>query len=283
MKVLPVIVLYKTKLNGSQSVCSLLAQNIGVLGIDKIFVYDNSPVASPQQPGTDAAAVEVIYHHDRQNSGVSRAYNTAARYASEQGYDWLLLLDQDTLLPDGALERYRDAMLLHPQLPLFAPVLKTQQGAICSPCEYRFHRGFSPKEVHRGLADFRHWAPINSCMMVSTEKLLEVGGYNERAFLDFSDFQFIERLRKKYSQFYIVDFVATQDFSNDTRDVSALARRFKLYCQCALGCERDSALDSLQYLMIVTLRMLKLTARTRNLDFLKIFIKGYIFRRSEEV
>lgn len=282
MKVLPVIVLYKTKLNASQSVCSLLTQNTSALGIDKIFVYDNSPEASPQQTGTDAGGIEVVYHHDPLNSGVSRAYNTAARYASEQGYDWLLLLDQDTLLPAGALECYRDAMRAHPHIPLFAPVLKTAKGAICSPCEYRFHRGFTPKQVNPGLADFQHWAPINSCMMVSTEKLLAVNGYNERAFLDFSDFQFIERLRRVYPQFCIVDFTALQDFSNDTTDVNALTRRFKLYCQCARGCERHSVADSLQYLMIVTLRMLKLTLRTRSLSFLKIYFSGYVCRRSEE-
>lgn len=278
MKVLPVVVLYNTSLSSCDSVNSLKNQNLSLLSIDRLFIYDNSPDAS-LNAGLNSKYddLDVIYMHDVSNSGVSKAYNIAASYAAKNGFDWILLLDQDTVLPTGALEKYHQGMSDNPDLPVFSPILKTKQDVICSPCRYKFHRGFTPEHVPRGRASFKDFAPINSCMMVSTNKLIGVGGYNEGARLDFSDFQFIERLKKVYPDFFILDFVALQDFSNETTNLLSLKSRFKIYCECAKACERESFKDNFQYLVIVFLRMAKLTVRTKSFDFFKIFINHYIF------
>lgn len=284
MKVLPVVVLYNVNLLQCDSVNSLKNQDLNILSIDKIFVYDNSPDANINSGiGSYLNGLEVVYQHDTNNSGVSRAYNEAAKYASEKGYDWMLLLDQDTQLPAGSLEKYFQAVKAYDDLPVYAPVLRTKNNIICSPCKFKFHRGFTPKSTpSAGLANFKEYAPINSCMLVSTQKLISVGGYNEKAYLDFSDFQFIERLRSLYSQFYIVDFVALQDFSNDSSDVNALIKRFKIYCECARGCEKKSIIDNVQYFVVVSLRMLKLTIRTRSFSFFKTFTLSYICLRDKK-
>lgn len=279
MKVLPVVVLYNLSLSECESVNSLQLQNIKLLNVDKLFVYDNSPDASLNSwINGEFNGLEVIYFHDINNSGVSKAYNDAADYAQKNGYDWLLLLDQDTVLPVGAFDKYHQAVSNNPNIPVFSPILKTKNNVICSPCRFKFHRGFTPDHVPLGLVHFRDYAPINSCMLVSTEKLLSVGGYNEGAYLDFSDFQFIERLKKKYLEFFVVDFIALQDFSNDTKDISALKKRFEIYCKCARACEKDNVLDLFQYFLIVFFRMGKLTLRTRSFGFIKTFIFNYVFK-----
>ena len=57
----------------------------------------------------------INYLHDPENSGVSRAYNVGALHAKKNQRQWILLLDQDTTLPDTFLERYGDAIEKNPK------------------------------------------------------------------------------------------------------------------------------------------------------------------------
>lgn len=279
MKILPVIVLYCRNINNCDSIASLSKSPDLYDYIDTLFVHDNTP--EPCDYPVQFEQLKVHYVHDMNNSGVSKAYNQAAKYAQENGYEWLLLLDQDTVLPDDALTKYQNAINEHPDLPIYAPILRTKEGAICSPCTFKWHRGFTPKSINLGKNSLKELSPINSCMLVNVEKLIQVGGYNENAFLDFSDFQFIERVSKKYTHFSVVNFTAEQDFSNDTKNEISLIRRFKIYCKCALGCEKNSLIDRVQYFTIVMMRATKLFLRTKNVQFFSIFLLHYALKRTQ--
>jgi len=237
------------------------------------MVYDNSQVA---QHKSDEFPVDVVYIHDCENGGLSKAYNFAAKYAKEHKYDWLLLLDQDTSFPTNSINKYVNAINEHEDILLFAPVLRLTNGKPFSPANFYLKRAHASSITQEGEYSLSKVAPVNSGMLVNTEAFLNVGGYNNDVFLDFADFQFIERFSQKYLLFYLLNLTCIQDFSNEEKDVVALHRRFEMYCSCAKACDKNSIYDSFCYFYIVLRRTIGLIIRTRSFIFLNTFFKKYI-------
>ncbi|AYL57366.1 glycosyltransferase [Citrobacter freundii] len=273
MKILPIIVLYKCSLSESKSFNSLLTDNCKH-DIREVFVYNNSPEIN--QVPEEYMGVKIHVVNDYNNSGVSRAYNSGLKVANKLGYEYVLLLDQDTLIPDSALDVYKKYLIKKPSYNLYCPILRTTKDVICSPLIYKFHRGFSVKDFTFGEYDLDKFSPINSGMLLNVRAALECGGYNEEVFLDFSDFQFIERFRTKNNKFYVIPVVFIQDFSGEDDDYQKLIVRFRLYCQCAKCCERLDFKDDLIYFMMVLARAIKLFMKTKKINFLKCFYTNYI-------
>ncbi len=97
MKLQAVVVIYKLEIAASKTIASLhsLGRQPG-LEIS-LLIYDNSP--SPQTCEHPIANLfPVTYVHDPQNGGLAPAYNRALQMAEANGAEWLLLLDQDTVL-----------------------------------------------------------------------------------------------------------------------------------------------------------------------------------------
>ena len=267
MNIFPVIVIYNQKLYGTKTYLSLLkGSNLQVL------VYDNSPVAMHKMSDFGR---EIIYKHDKDNGGVSKAYNYAASYAREHGFDWLLLLDQDTIFPEDSLSQYINAQHLNPDIRLFAPVIKHLDGRPFSPTK-SFLKHANPVEKHPGRRySLSHIVPVNTGMLVNTEAFLLVKGYDEMLPLDFSDFKFINRFATRYNLFFLVEMVCYQDFSNEEQDTDKLVKRFEMFCKSARYCKKDNFYDSICFFYVVFRRAIGLSLRTRNTIFLKKIYSHY--------
>lgn len=183
--ILPVIVLYKKKLNDSQTY-STLASQLPHRSVGSVVVYDNTSVA---QALPDKVPVHVEYRRDYSNSGLAAAYNFALNFAHERGVPWLLLLDQDSELPPTFLE----------DLSSLLGVYSNELSVAAVVPEVRDHqRAISPKRVGvgrlrpmpRGSIDICNFevVAINSGAAVRTSFLREIGGFNSRYWLDFLDF-----------------------------------------------------------------------------------------------
>lgn len=274
-KVLLVIVLYKEQLCSTLTWKTLLA---GWAQSDRIslYVHDNSP--SPQAISTPLC---VCYHHDAENGGLSVAYNQAAQYAHDEGYEWLLLLDQDTTFPVGALDAYLEAVDAQgEQTQVFVPQLVYQQAS----------RPFSPVRIsscmyaqgvllNEGIYAWDRYSVVNSGLCVSTSAFRAAGGYNEKVRLDFADFQFVERLRRITPGFLRIGVVAIQAFSNEQQEVDCLLSRYRLYVESAYHCEKASLRKRLGFFYVVLRHTLALTLRTKSLSFLSVFGKEYCLRK----
>lgn len=268
---LVIIVLYKKALDESETFQSLL-QNIGTQETLDLFVYDNSP---SRQAINEYTNISIEYTHDKDNAGLSTAYNEGVEYALKRHKDWVLLLDQDTVLPFNILRAYKGAIQQFPKIKMFAPILLLRNGTIFSPCRYRFKRGFHLKAISEGLHSLFNYSPVNSGIMVSVRAFTAVGGYNSRVRLDFSDFQFIERFRKIYPEFYVLDVYCTQNFSNEEPSLYSQAIRFRFFCDGALHADKNGIWDSMQYLTVVFLRALRLTFKYRKTQFIATFFSTF--------
>lgn len=269
-----IIVIYNTNLDDSESFQSIRQFKSDQKDIN-LFVYDNS---NHPQNIRKYSGLNITYFYDSTNSGVSRAYNFGAAHAKESNKKWILLLDQDTKLPNTILNAYFNKIHNHQHIKLFVPILQLSNGKIFSPCTYRFKRGFYLKRISPGIHSLFNLAPVNSGMLIDVNSFYRSGGYNERVKLDFSDFQFIERFRKIHKNFYVLDLVCQQDFSNEKASLGSQLSRFVYYCEGARNMEKDTFVDWAQYAIIVLLRSLRLTVRYGKLNFVKVYLNVFFGR-----
>ena len=224
IKILPVIILYRQALTECRSYRTLLDGYDG-----KILVFDNSPetLAPPDDP-------RVIYHHAPDNPGISAGYNFAADYAIKNDFDWLLLLDQDSEFT-FPLSRCIEAINAHPGIGLFAPAMYTAQGTPMSPVNLQT---FFPtaQKMAPGKYPLAAYAPVNSGTCVAVDLFWKCGGYNEKVFLDHSDYDFMERLSMVTEEFFLIDGAVNQDFSGDEVEPERVYTRFILFLKSARHC-----------------------------------------------
>jgi GT2 family glycosyltransferase len=268
-----IIVIYNRALKACESFQSILemAKNHNKL---QVFVYDNSPTA---QEIKSYENVEITYFNDPKNSGVSKAYNVGVAHAKANNKEFVLLLDQDTQLPNTILNEYFESINKHQEVNMFVPILRLKNGKIFSPSRYRFKRGFFVDNMEPGIHSLFNLAPVNSGMLVNVNAFLKVGGYNEKVKLDFADFQFVERFRKAYAEFYVINVECEQDFSDDNVSLERQQMRFKFYCEGAKNVENKSITDNLQYSIVVLMRALRLSMRFSTISFIGYYFKHYLF------
>lgn len=274
-QILPIVVLYGQGIGESQTMKSL-RENLGPQQYMDVFVYDNSPQAQHQEASFTWQGFRVTYRHDPANSGLSKAYNEGAKEAARLGKTWLLLLDQDTTLPSNILERYQHAATEHPDMHLFAPVLKLANGTIFSPSLVKHKRGYPPASIVPGKYSLYQYSPVNSGVFISLALFQEAGGYNEKVKVDFCDFQFMEKVRRLAADFIVIDAIAEQDFSSDEPSIEKQQRRFKIYLTDAQNCDKPQLADKLGFFYTVTRHALGLTYKMRSFSFLKMYFRSFL-------
>lgn len=271
--ILFVLVIYGCKVEDSQSFNTLIAQDNDA--IRNLFVYDNSPIIQ------DTTLPVANYIHDTSNRGLGIAYNTACEYAKQHGYKWLLLLDQDTIFPNGALASYRNAMALG--VNMIVPRHKTINGKFVSPTPYKMKTSDLQDTSPTGIVRFSEVSPINSGILVSIEAFLRSGGYEEKVWLDFSDICFIEKFKKYYPTYYILpDIICTQTFSAIETDKKKIYKRYCIYLECARNFPKKSVIDYLT-MTITTLRpTLSRTIKEKTLLYIKTYLGIYILGKKHK-
>ena len=72
--------------------------------VDKIYVFNNGD----KLDNISDARIDVF--SENENKGVAYALNRIMNKAKNDGYVWVLTMDQDSLIPDGLVNEYRTAI-----------------------------------------------------------------------------------------------------------------------------------------------------------------------------
>lgn len=269
--ILIVVVLYKENLFSCATYKTLLLSPQGC----GVYIYDNSPI--PQHKCSDFSQ-NCIYISDPTNPGLSYAYNRAAEYASQNGYEWMLLADQDTIFTPDIIEKYITAINNNKDIKLFVPQFKTGQNKWLSPVRLLYNINLPHCKVKAGIYPLNRYSPINSGMMINIDAYMLVGGYNESVFLDYSDFQFIERFKEKFPCFVLLDTICRQNFSNEMQSKEQKYNRYCLFCRSLKNFQSESLLAKLGIHIVVFKRCISLCMR--NFSFLPLltFFNNYLKR-----
>lgn len=274
INILCVIVLYKQVLYQTNSYIECLQylhtnKDIG------IFVYDNSPY--PMHTSEEMRKKGIIYKHDSKNSGISKAYNEAALYGKEKGYNWLLLLDQDTHFPNNSyLSIIKKHINAYSHIKLFAPIVETKNKNQISPFYSFHHFPYIRKTLGEKEYSTKKIGLINSGLVINIDTFFKVGGYNEKIFLDLSDYFFIDKFKIYQKRFFLLDYKLTQEFSGEEKNIEKQKNRFCLYCKCAKEYSKTSTINKIDFFLITLKKTCGFIIRFKDLSFWNIFLNFYI-------
>ncbi|MCM3763503.1 glycosyltransferase [Neobacillus niacini] len=213
MKITLVIVVYKTLIDQSTTIRSLLnAMNEDSASFKNIsiVIYDNSPEKQVIDLA-DFKGIEVIYQHDSRNLGIAAAYNFAWSQAKENGSGWLLLLDHDTNLTGNFIEQALDLPELPKDIVAVVPEIHSANTMI-SPV---FSHSLRPLQMERpkpGVQEQPVMA-INSGTLLRIEFLNEIGGFNEEFPLDYLDHWLFYEIYAKGKKVFLMDTTLEHDLS----------------------------------------------------------------------
>ncbi len=200
-----VVVLYHPQLDTLECLLQSVVEQVSV-----VFLVDNTPVSSP----TIAVLVagfgsRVFYIPLLDNRGLAAAQNIGIRKCIDAGYSHVLLLDQDSALPAGAV-----SSLLAGEMTL---IREGQNVAAVGPQFVDEKTGRkSPALLHRYLGVRKMFLDPNSLIPVETDHLVasgslvctavfqRVGLMREDLFIDWIDIEWGLRARSMgYKSYYI--------------------------------------------------------------------------------
>ena len=210
-----VIVLYRMAPAQSPAFQSVMAARASLdvnVGDVRVLLWDNSP-----KPQTTQDLPEGVHSFaDGSNSGLATAYNRAIEWASLNGSEWLLTLDQDTAVPADFFVKLADAIRASSRyagVGAIVPQIVTG-GVRLSPNYFQF--GAIPRwypAYYVGVPDEPVFA-FNSGAMLRVSALKQVGGYDPRFWLDDSDAMIFSKLHEYGKRVYVAgDIQVGHEFS----------------------------------------------------------------------
>lgn len=141
--------------------------------VDVVIAVDNSEVANTKVVESLKDISDVLYLPNGKNLGIATALNIAAERAKQDGFTWLLTMDQDSFFDEGEMDLY---------LRQFKKLIANNSriGIVC-PSETKHVQEWAITEgAHR----------ITSGSWVNIDVYETVGGFNDRLFIDEVDKDF---------------------------------------------------------------------------------------------
>ena len=176
-KILAVIVTYNPEIGHLKSFLERLSRQI-----DLVLIYDNNSlnlkdIASIQFPQN------VIIHSSPINKGLPAHYNAAIQYGLENGFDYLLILDQDSSFNDDFLTKYRQNI---------------SDASVCLvPHLVHDNNNYNEAYPERTKGETEPvLRSINSGTLLNLKALPAQLRFDEDLFIDCVDFDFFEKIRK---------------------------------------------------------------------------------------
>ncbi len=278
--ILVVVALYETKPSESAAFQTLTAAAHSVgenVNPAWVLFYDNT-LSNAVAEDTPQGA---LYQRALRNEGVAGAYNYALNFAKQNGFDWILTLDQDTQVPHDylrcllsivdRLEGVTDVGAIVPHL--------CQEGRVLSPIRIRPwgvrylpppSAGFGVGEVHA----------FNSGSLFRRSALEQIGGFDDRFWLDYQDASVFRRLYQCGKRVYIADRLRLEHQLSLISDQPMGPARFQNYL-LAESAYYDMSRGSLAGLVLTgkTLwRFCQLLAKKRGPEIRKLAWAGLLRR-----
>ena len=173
-KVAAVIVLYNPD--------DLVMGNINsyINQVDKLFVVDNSENINNNLAEKISLLDNAEYVYNKSNIGIAAALNIGARIALEEGFDYLLTMDQDSKASSGMVEKLLKIINTSDKIGIVAAE----------------HVNPDIQEEPKTKIIKEIVYTMTSGNLVNLSAYKEVGGYLEKLFIDHVDHEFCLRLNR---------------------------------------------------------------------------------------
>lgn len=215
VKITAVAVVYNCSVNDSATMRSLArcyASTPASFSDFHLVIFDNGP---DDQSSHSVQPFSSEYVHHPENAGLAKAYNYALERSEENGSDWLLLLDQDSALPEKFIDVLFATIAEHSANRLIASFVPAMyfRDEIFSPSKVLrggIHRPVA--ESYRGLSTSNIAAP-GSCTAVRVATVRSLGGFNEFFWMDCLDRWLYLQIFRKGLKVFVTDIKVNHELS----------------------------------------------------------------------
>lgn len=258
--VLVVIVLHKVQPREAAAFVTLTASIARLSKCSSalhVLLYDNTPEIG--DPATLPEGVQ--YESAGHNSGIAAAYNRALNLAQEHGCPWLLLLDQDTVLPENFLEsllKELEEYKRNADVVAVAPIVRSR-GVAVSPKRVGFFGLKAFSRTPRGIQD-AEIASINSGTAIRCDFIRSIGGFSRAYWLDYLDHWLFRQIYAAGKKVAVSDCILEHSLSvqNYRRNIDLDRYRSILAGESAFMTTHKSKLQIPVYLVRLLARSVRL-------------------------
>lgn len=193
-----------------------LEENISAVAAepaDHILVFDNGSENIADIRNLLSKYNAELYENGS-NAGIACALSFIMDYAKENNYDWVLTLDQDSVVISGLVSHYRE----------FASRL--ENAALLS-CGIR-DRNFVEEELNS-----ENCVEIDRCItsasLMNTQLYFKTSGYDKKMFIDYVDFDICYKLKEAGFKIYQIPFKGLLHEVGNGKNVSFLGKSYIVY------------------------------------------------------
>jgi GT2 family glycosyltransferase len=222
-----VVVLHKQSPIQARSLVSLLqicGDDPSIAAKIKVLIQDNSPES--QLHDLDRYSASIDYYHAPTNPGLAAAYNRALGMARRSQIQWLLTLDQDTVLDRNFILQLLEAVQseISGEACAFVPEL-VKEGLVLSP---QIVRKFFYHRLPVGFCGFttEPLVAFNSAACLNVEALVAIGGFPEEYWLDYLDHVIFYRLQTAGGRVYVLNSQLAHSLSLQSMESEVSTERY---------------------------------------------------------
>ena len=257
-----IMVLYKCSLEKSKTVISL---NISLGNIKKkltLYVYDNGPTMQYVNDSFEYKNFHVKYQHNPKNPGISKAYNEGANYANSINKEWLLVLDEDTIISHNFIESFLKVTEkeLNKEIVCIIPkVLSVNNKKLISP-SIRYCGGILRPAIKVVPGIIRESVTsINSGTYLSVSFIKEIGGFSDRFPLDMLDHWYFREINRNKKKILLLDTSVLHSLSVDSFFNDVSIDRYESILKSEKEFFSNNALDLIIYKIRLVYRLIRQT------------------------
>lgn len=148
---------------------------------ERLIIVDNGSADTTGIKSMAQASNQIDLTENGENLGIARALNQICQQAAGLGYEWVLTLDQDSVMEEAMLSEF--TLYTH----------KEDVGIICPRIEDR-NMGRQYARSDKGTEYIDHCITAGNLVRLSAWKA--IGGFSEDLFIDGVDFDFCMKMRE---------------------------------------------------------------------------------------
>lgn len=201
-----VIVLYQCSLDKSVTFLTLKEQLKSISVDFELIIFNNDINQKTENE-------EYLVVNSEENQKIAGAYNFALERAIKKGMKWILLLDQDTVIPDNYFKELDKLFSGNycSDLVAIVPILELN-GRVLSPKRISSKMRFEHDINKTGYTKERLNA-FNSLSLFDVQFIKSVGGFNKNYPLDMHDHWCYNQVYKHQKSVYILDVTSEHESS----------------------------------------------------------------------
>lgn len=204
-KIAAVVVLYNADNNVLSNISSYIKQVV------KIFVVDNSDKIRPDFEEKLRSNNNIEYISNNGNVGIAGALNIGVKKAIEEGFEYLLTMDQDSEAPLSMVSELLSCFSEDSKTAIVAPALQHSNG-----------RHFISKSEKPCKQVYTVWT---SGSLIDLRIFKLTNGFLENFFIDYVDHEYCLRLNKMGYKIYICNKTYLIHNLGKTEEVNLIFRK----------------------------------------------------------